>query len=738
MSLDPLWTIREEAFEPVKLHHKETIFTSGNGYLSMRGTFEEGYPGDRYATLVHGVFDDVPVVFTELVNVPSWFALGIRIAGERFSLASGKILRYRRWLRLNDSLLIRSVRWRSPTGRTVDLRFERFASLADPHVLCQRVAVTPVNFSGELQVQMGLDGRQDTLGFRHWVWIDQAIQESSAWLHIRTRETKIELAIAMRMGMHGGQDFQQAGWDVEDHPTLSASWQAAPGETAVLEKIVCLYTSRDVEDPPRAAREKLANLAGIRWEALAQANRAAWEAEWERSDVILEGDDDAQLALRFNLYQLLIAAPRQDARVSIGAKTLSGFGYRGHVFWDTEIFMLPFFIYTRPEIARNLLSYRCHTLPGARRKAQKNGFPGAQYAWESAATGDEVTPVWVPDFNDPQALVRIWCGDIEIHVSADVAHAIRKYWLITGDDEFMLACGLEIILETARFWASRAEWIGEKGRYEFTDVIGPDEYHDHVDNNAYTNYLARWHLIKAADLVSWAAENYPGQLKELTMRIGLGDEEPDRWRQVAGKIHLPFSAESQLIEQFDGYFRRRDVNLAEYSQRTQSMQVILGIEGASQTQVIKQPDVLMLLYLLPKMFDEQTFRANYEYYSARTDHTYGSSLGPAIQAIMACKVGRVEEAYEHFLRSAHADLYDVRGNAGDGIHGASAGGLWQAIVFGFAGLEFNKAGWALNPRFPEHWRRLAFKFYYRGEQHGVEIRRGDTGYEIRTSQRDSV
>jgi kojibiose phosphorylase len=424
--------------------------------------------------------------------------------------------------------------------------------------------------------------------------------------------------------------------------------------------------------------------------------------------------------------------------VSIGAKTLSGFGYRGHVFWDTEIFMLPFFIYTRPEIARNLLSYRCHTLPGARRKAQKNGFPGAQYAWESAATGDEVTPVWVPDFNDPQALVRIWCGDIEIHVSADVAHAIRKYWLITGDDEFMLACGLEIILETARFWASRAEWIGEKGRYEFTDVIGPDEYHDHVDNNAYTNYLARWHLIKAADLVSWAAENYPGQLKELTMRIGLGDEEPDRWRQVAGKIHLPFSAESQLIEQFDGYFRRRDVNLAEYSQRTQSMQVILGIEGASQTQVIKQPDVLMLLYLLPKMFDEQTFRANYEYYSARTDHTYGSSLGPAIQAIMACKVGRVEEAYEHFLRSAHADLYDVRGNAGDGIHGASAGGLWQAIVFGFAGLEFNKAGWALNPRFPEHWRRLAFKFYYRGEQHGVEIRRGDTGYEIRTSQRDSV
>ena len=736
MSLDPLWTIREEAFEPVKLHHKETIFTSGNGYLSMRGTFEEGYPGDRYATLVHGVFDDVPVVFTELVNVPSWFALGIRIAGERFSLASGKILRYRRWLRLNDSLLIRSVRWRSPTGRTVDLRFERFASLADPHVLCQRVAVTPVNFSGELQVQMGLDGRQDTLGFRHWVWIDQAIQESSAWLHIRTRETKIELAIAMRMGMHGGQDFQQAGWDVEDHPTLSASWQAARGETAVLEKIVCLYTSRDVEDPPRAAREKLANLAGIRWEALAQANRAAWEAEWERSDVILEGDDDAQLALRFNLYQLLIAAPRQDARVSIGAKTLSGFGYRGHVFWDTEIFMLPFFTFTRPEIALNLLSYRCHTLPGARRKAQLNGFPGAQYAWESAATGDEVTPVWVPDFNDPRALVRIWCGDIEIHVSADVAYAIRQYWKTSGDDGFMLVCGLEIIVETARFWASRVEWNDEQSYYEFTDVIGPDEYHDHVDNNAYTNHMAHWHLTTAANLLDWAAQNYVAETEELFQRIGIGPEEPERWRQIAAQIYLPFDPDSRLIEQFDGYFQRRDLNLVEYGGRTRSMQAILGIEGASQTQVIKQPDVLMLLYLLPEMFDERTFQANYEYYNARTDHTYGSSLGPAIQAIFACKVGRIEEAYEHFSRCAHADLYDVRGNAGDGIHGASAGGLWQAVVFGFAGLELNEEGWAVNPRLPEYWRRLAYKFYYRGEQQSVDIRRGDTGFEVRASQKD--
>ena len=733
MSFDHLWTIREDAFEPARLHYKETIFTSGNGYLSTRGTFEEGYPAEWQATFVHGVFDDVPILFTELANAPDWTSLEIRLAGERFSMVDGEILGYARSLDLRQAILSREIRWRSPGGRTAHLRFERFASLADPHLLFTRVFITPLDFDGGVEVRAGLDGSVDTLGLIHWHWLGQETRPSEAWLRLRTLKSKIEAGLAMRLAIEGGNAVERQGWDVRNHPTLMAISEMRAGETIIAEKAVSIYTSREVTDPGQAAQAKLDETPGPGWEKCLAAHQAAWLREWDACDVILEGDDDAQLALRFNLYQLLIAAPRQDARVSIGAKTLSGFGYRGHVFWDTEIFMLPFFTFTRPEIARNLLSYRCHTLPGARRKAQLNGFQGAQYAWESAATGDEVTPVWVPDFSDPHTLVRIWCGDIEIHVSADVAYAIRQYWQLTGDDEFMLACGLEIILETARFWASRAEWNGEKGRYEFTDVIGPDEYHDHVDNNAYTNYLARWHLITAADLLKWAAKNNPRQVKELTRRIGIGEEEPDRWRQVAAQIYLPFNPDSRLIEQFDGYFQRRDLNLVEYEGRTRSMQVILGIEGANKTQVIKQPDVLMLLHLLAEIFDEQTFEANYEYYNARTDHTYGSSLGPAIQAIMACKVGQVKEAYEHFLISAHADLYDVRGNAGDGIHGASAGGLWQAVVFGFAGLEFGKEGWAVNPRLPEHWRRLAFKFYHRGEQHRVDIRKEDTGYKVRTS-----
>jgi trehalose/maltose hydrolase-like predicted phosphorylase len=461
------------------------------------------------------------------------------------------------------------------------------------------------------------------------------------------------------------------------------------------------------------------------WDTTFAAHTTAWAREWEQCDVIIEGDEKAQIALRFNLYHLLIAAPRRDERVSIGAKTLSGYGYRGHAFWDTEIFMLPFFSYTRPEIARNLLSYRWHNLPGARKKASQNGFRGAQYPWESAATGEEVTPTWVPHPTERTQLIRIWTGDIEIHVSADIAYAVYQYWQTSGDDEFLCQRGAEMILETARFWADRAEWKAERGRYEFTNVIGPDEYHDHVDNNAYTNYFARWHLLVACQLVDWLKAHFPKRFEELTEQLTLESGELKNWQSMIDQVFIPSDPETGLIEQFDGYFNRREVNLGKYEDRVISMQALFGIEEINLTKVLKQPDVLMLLYLHPEAFDDQTVRSNYAYYTPRTDHTYGSSLGPTIQSIMACRVGKLEEAYEHFMRAACADLFDIRGNSKDGIHGASAGGLWQAVVFGFAGLQVNSAGWSLHPNLPPGWKRVMFKFCYHGKLQEVEVKNQD-------------
>jgi trehalose/maltose hydrolase-like predicted phosphorylase len=714
-----LWKITEESFEPQKQHHKETIFTIGNGYICTRGAFEEGYPDDRRATFAHGVFDAVPIVITELANTPDWLPFVVLLEGERFSLTTGTIKSFSRGLDLRTGVLSRRVEWVSPQGRSATLTFERFTSLADEHIALIRCQVTP-DFEGTVEFRASLAGNTDNEGIAHWRWITQGRCGETVYLHNRTRKSGIDFANAMRLEGVAGSRLSVEFWDVENAPTLTMKMAAVPGQTLIVDKFVAAATSRDTPDPLQMALEHV-NAIGD-WPAACEANATAWESEWDRTDVVIEGDDESQIAVRFNLFQLLIAAPRHDNRVNLGAKTLSGFGYRGHSFWDTEIFMLPLFIYTAPHIARNLLNYRYQRLPAAHAKAKANGYEGAQFPWESADTGEEVTPTWVPHYADRDKLVRIWTGDIEIHITADVALAAHTYWQVTGDDAWLIEQGAELILDTAKFWASRAEWNAELGRYEYNDVIGPDENHEHVDNNAYTNRMAQWNLQLALDILEWLKVHAPDQARHLVEALSLDGDRLNHWREVIARIYLNVDA-SGLIEQFEGFFQQPYVDLAAMEPRTSSVQQIYGIQEASQIQVLKQPDVLMMQYLLRNAYTHEQVRVNYDYYTPRTDHTYGSSLGPSIQAIMACEVGKPDDAYEHFIRAVRADLRDVRGNAGDGIHGASAAGTWQAVVFGFAGLRIqpDTAGWTITPRLPKGWKRLAFKFIYRGVLQTVDI-----------------
>lgn len=712
-----MWTITENSFDPASQHHKETIFTIGNGYLSTRGSLEEGYPGERRATFIHGVFDDVPISFTELANAPDWLSVQVLLNGEKFSLASGQILAFQRELDLRSGLLTRRVRWQSPTGQVATIVFERFASLADEHLLALRCQVIP-EFDGEIEIRAALNGNSDNEGIIHWQRLKQGRENGDmVCLQTRTRKTGIKLALAMCLCRTNlaAADY----WDAENVPTLRQTIAARNGQTVSVTKFVGVATSRDTADPLALALEHAAKPQS--WEAALAAQTQAWASEWERCDIRIEGDEEAELAVRFSLFQLLIAAPRHDNRVNIGAKTLSGFGYRGHAFWDTEIFMLPVFTYTAPHIARNLLDYRALTLPAAREKASQAGYEGAWFAWESAASGEEVTPTWVPDFQDKKKLARVWTGDLAIHISADVAYAAWQYWRATGDDAWFAERGAELVLDTAKFFASRAEWLPERGCYGYSDVIGPDEYHDHVNNNAYTNRLAQWNITTALDVLSWLEKQFPQRAIALAHTLDLDAERLARWRKVAASICLNTRPDG-LIEQFDSFFALKDVNLADYEPRTRSMHEIFGIEAANHYQAIKQPDVLMAQYLLHEEYSDEQIRVNYDYYNSRTDHTYGSSLGPSIQAIVACLMGDVDSAYEHFIRAARADLRDVRGNAGDGIHAASAGGTWQAIVFGFGGLRIHPDGrWETHPRLPKHWKRLSFRFSLRGQQHIVTI-----------------
>ncbi|HAG81065.1 MAG TPA: beta-phosphoglucomutase, partial [Cyanobacteria bacterium UBA12227] len=763
------WDVIETQFDPSQLHHKETVFTVGNGYLGTRGSFEEGYPGAMGATLIHGVYDDVPIVYTELANCPDWLPLVIILNGDRFRLDQGEILSYSRQLDLRRGIVSRDVRWRSGSGYTVDIHFERFASLADQHVLALRCHVTPLDFDGTLEVQASINGYPDNQGVMHWEWINQGdfdfelastpnslqspepdehlnnpkskIQNPKSkgvWLHLRTRNTGIELGAATRLTVSdAAASVRVTG--CQGYPSLSATFPAQSGQTVTLEKIVTVFTSREDKVPAQAAQDKLREQPN--YTTLLSAQESAWDEVWQGSDVVIEGDTKAQFAIRYNLFQALISASRHDDTVSIPAKTLSGFAYRGHVFWDTEIFILPFLIFTQPELARNLLTYRYHTLNGARRKARDTGYKGAVFAWESASTGDEVTPRWVPPPDDGTELVRIWCGDRELHINSDVPYAVLQYWQTTGDDEWMREYGAELVLDTAVYWGSRVEWNPKQEYYEIREVIGTDEYHEHVSNNAFTNRMVQWHLEKALEVLDWLRGHYPDQAAQLTQKLQVTLERQARWRDIISHLWVPYNPETGIIEQFEGFFNLEDINLADYEPRRRSMQAILGIEGANKRQVLKQPDVLMLLYLLresPGKYDnEQTLQKNWDYYAPRTDITYGSSLGPAIHAALASYLDQATEAYDRFMQAALVDLEDTRGNAKEGIHAASTGGVWQAIVFGFGGVRTTEGKPVANPHLPPAWTRLKFKLQWRGQWYEFDLHSDHIGKEMEITNNSS-
>jgi len=722
--------VSESIFNPACQRHCETIFTHGNGYLATRGTFEERFLGDQQSTLVHGIWDDVPISFTELANAPDWTALEIWVNGQRFDMGNGQIEDYARYLDLQTGVLHRRLRWYLPSSKcAIELSFKRFASLDDEHLLVQHLQMTSHGGPAEVRVRAFLDAHVENEGILHWEQVSQNSDCDHANLVVRTRHTGKTMALSMETHTQV-KNAVIKGLDCPGCPGVELTVLLEPAETLIFDKFIAVFTSRDSEAPQADAKQRSLQALQCGFESLLRKQESAWNEFWSQSDMIIEGDDEAQLALRHALFQLRIAAPTHDEHVSMGAKTLSGFGYRSHIFWDNEIFVLPFFIYTQPKIALNMLHYRYHSLPGARRKAATNGFAGAQFPWESAETGDEVTPTWVPHFADPTQLVRIWTGDIQIHISVDVAYAMHKFWQVTGDNDFWRQVGIPVLLETAVFWGERAELESDhvnpgRDRYAIRDVIGPDENHDHVDNNQFTNYMVRWHLQTALQALTWLESYDPDLQGQLISQLDLNPERLAQWVRVIDGLILLHDPETGLIEQFEGFYALKDIDWPAYEDRTQSMQELLGIEGCAEHKALKQADVIALLCLLGDQvseFDEQTWHANWEYYVPITDHEYGSSLSPSMHAWAACRMGLPEEAYKHFMRAARADLLDVRGNAGDGIHAASAGGLWEAVVFGFAGLCLTEDGPTFNPKFPTHWKRVAFNILYQGKPIRFDVR----------------
>jgi trehalose/maltose hydrolase-like predicted phosphorylase len=738
--VENLWQVSEDSLrnDLKQIQSQETAFTIGNGYFCTRGVFEEGYPHETAATLLFGVFDTVPISKEELANAPNWVGIKLFVNGERFRLDKGTLLAYTRTLDIQIGVLHRTVLWESPAGVRVRVASDRFASLADEHLGIIRYTVTieasPEDQPVDVVLRAGFDVGVGNYDLIHWDSQDQGHTADLLWLQSETKHTGVSLAQTMSF-VTDTPDAQTDFIDSDTAPSIHLTSSLALGASLTAEKTVMFYTSRDADNPLYTAttqHQELLNTtvkdtnisdnAIFVYDAQLVKQQEAWSVYWQQADVIIEGDDKAQIGVRYSIYQLRINASDHDSRYSIAAKGLTGFGYRGHIFHDTEIFMLPFFTYVLPNIARNLLLYRYRLLPAARRKAARNGYAGAQYPWESTLSGEETTP---PSIVHPETgeVIPVLNGFIELHITSSIAHALWEYWQITADDDFMCNYGVELLVSTALFWDSRAEKNKHNHDYEITNVIGPDEWHEHVNNNAHTNIMAQNNIENALIAFQWLKTTAPTKAAALAKQLDLTDERLAHMQDVQEHIKIPMDAQTDLIEQFDGFFELPKLDLEKYQGRKDSYQAILGVKDIQKYQIIKQADVLMLLTMLRQEFDKRTKEVNWDYYFPITDHDYGSSLTPALHAILGNELGHTEEAYHMLMKGALVDLENLRGNTPEGIHAACAGAVWQAVIFGFAGLRVTSDGCTTSPHWPANWQRIAFQFKHKGEPIKVDLRR---------------
>jgi trehalose/maltose hydrolase-like predicted phosphorylase len=715
---DPAWVLEEHGYSPVREMGIESRFSVSNGFLGVRGA-RSASRGSTWVSWLHhlswaswprtfvaGLFDtpNTEPAVPALVPAPDWLRFRIVVDGSALLLRSGELLSHRRTLDMRRGGLLVEWRHRDPRGRSMRLRALRAVSLAERSLGIQLV-----------QFEMDQPGQ---VTFEAWLEVTNAgldvvqIQPSlGVW---RTAESGKRLAVASAAELRLEDRVLALTGQVP--LTRIWTWDAVPGQIVTFWRLVSFARGDSREQAPALEAEKsLAVALESGPQAVLAAHEQAWSQRWAASDVRVEGDAKAQRALRFAIYHLISAANPDDDRVSIGARALTGDAYLGHVFWDTENYLLPFYTFTWPAAARALLMYRYHTLPAARAKALRMGYAGALYAWESADTGDETTPEMVigPDGRS----VAVLSGRLEQHISADIAYAVWQYWQATEDVPFLLEAGAEMLLETARFWASRAD-LEVDGQYHIRDVIGPDEYHEHIDDNAYTNVLAQWNLERGLETAALLAERWPARWGALADKLGLERAELTHWRDVAARLLTGLDPSTGRIEQFAGYFDLEDIDLAQYAGRTVPMDVVLGHERTQASQILKQADVVMLQALLPERLDARAHETNFRYYEPRCGH--GSSLSRAMHAIVAARLGDLEIAERYFRETAATDLEDTTAGIAGGVRIAALGGLWQAAILGFAGLGLEDDGLHFDPRLPPAWEALSFRVQWRGRE--VEVR----------------
>lgn len=715
------WLVVESTYDAQKNLAYESIFGLASGYMGNRASHEEADVRRMLpANYVHGVFDKSEAFQRELCNTPDWAKLKMSYQCDPIGIESGKKLEdYIRVLDMKKGFLAKHYITTAYDGRKTKVEIIKFLSRSHNNVGLFRIYLTPLNYQGIFEFENIIDASvtnfMDFPRFRvkHLETLDIiGLEDLGCGVLSQTRDFKLPIATtaAVKVLDMSGQDILKSR-KFRKYGELASEFldvQIKENQTIMIEKYASIRTGRDSYAVLEDATTDLRQIMERGFEKEFMDHQIAYGKLWEQADLIIHGDPKMQHALRFNIFHLMSTPSLNDTRTNIGAKLIHGEEYGGHAFWDTELFILPFFTYVFPDIAKNLVTYRYHLLDKARENAVMNGYQGAKYPWESADTGDEECPAWTVEPDG--SCYRCYVADYEHHVTAAVAFGVDRYYRFTKDQAFLEEKGLEIIVETARFWISRLEYNHEKDVYEINKVTGPDEWHEPVDNNAYTNHLAKWNIKKALSYLERYQEHAPKVYDRLLQKIKLSEAEYRQWEAISDKIYL--NNTSGLIEQFEGYFDLKHAVIEEYDANNMPLlpAALKGIKR-SETCILKQADVVMLMFLLEHDFDQATQKTNYEYYEQRTLHR--SSLSPSIHCMMGLRVGHRQHAYEYLERSAYVDLYNNQGNTREGIHAASTGGTWQSVTLGYGGMSVDRDNiLTFNPRLPKHWEGIEFSIIW--------------------------
>jgi alpha,alpha-trehalose phosphorylase len=722
------WGVREQTLDLDILAQTESIFALSNGHIGLRANLDEGEPHVIPGTYLNAFYELRPLPYAEagygfpesgqtVVNVTNGKVIRLLVDDEPFDVRYGKVLVHERFLDLRAGVLRRRAEWTSPAGQSVRVTSTRLVSFAHRSVAAILYDVEPLNDRCRVAVQSELVANEPSQTVEKDPRVAAALESPLRCEHIEThdgrvvlvhatRHSGLRLAAGMSHVVDGPPDTEVTTDSGQDLGRVTAAARLEPGQRLRIVKFIA-YAWSSQRSMPSLRDQVDGSLAQARhggWEGLLNAQREYLDDFWQRADVEVEGDEELQQAVRFALFHVLQSGARAEQR-AIASKGLTGPGYDGHCFWDTETYVLQVLTYTAPAAARDALSWRHATLPLARERAELLGLGGATFPWRTIR-GQECSGYWP-------------AGTAAFHINADIADAVVRYTCATGDTEFDRDHGLEVLVETARLWRSLGHH-GPDGRFRIDGVTGPDEYSALADNNVYTNLMAQRNLRAAAE----AVERHPDRAAELRVDA----EEAASWRDAAAAVLVPYDESLQVHPQAEGFTRHQVWDFARTPPQKYPLLLNYPYFDIYRKQVVKQADLVLALFLRGDAFTADEKARDFAYYESLT--VRDSSLSACIQAIVAAEVGHLELAYEYFGEAALMDLADLEHNVRDGVHMASLAGSWLAAVAGFGGMRDHDGQLTFAPRLPQALARLAFRMTHRGSLLKAEVRHEGAVYTL--------